>query len=75
MLCKFLTAENLCTGRYNGFACIRKQCSYYQEAQKCEFHESTGDYCRKYGRFGCVGKGSCESLSDYLSAVAEEERA
>ncbi len=72
MRCMFRTADGLCTSRYEGFACISKQCSYYQESQKCEHHEETGDYCRKYARFGCVGRDSCETLSDYLAAVAEE---
>lgn len=75
MRCKFRTSDNLCAGKYKGFACIGKQCSYHRESQKCEHHEETGDYCRKYARFGCVGKDSCETLSDYLSAAAEEESA
>ena len=75
MKCKYLSKDKLCTGKYSGFACIKKQCSYYREAQQCEHHELTGDYCRKYGRFGCVGRGSCHTLSDYLEAVAEEEQA
>jgi len=75
MRCKYLTKDNLCTGKYHGFACIRKQCSSFKEAQKCEHHELSGDYCRKYGRFGCVGKESCNTLADYLEAVVEEEHA
>jgi len=72
MRCKFRTKENLCEGKYKGFACIQKQCAYFSESQKCEHHEQSGDYCRKYGRFGCVGKESCNSLVDYLEAVAGE---
>jgi len=71
MKCKFRTVTNRCTGKYKGFACIREQCSYYAESKKCEFHEASGDYCWKYGRFGCVGKNSCGTLLDYLDAVAE----
>lgn len=73
MKCKFLTKDNVCTGKYSGFACIKGQCSSFKDAQKCEFHELSGDYCKKYARFGCVGKDSCITLSDYLEAVAEEE--
>lgn len=72
MRCKYLARGNLCAGKYNGFACIGKQCSYHRESRKCEHHEETWDYCRKYARFGCVGKDNCETLSDYLAAVAEE---
>lgn len=72
MRCKFRTPDGLCTDKYNGFACIARQCSYYKDSMKCEHHEETGDYCRKYARFGCVGKGSCETLTDYLAAVSEE---
>lgn len=72
MKCRFRAKDNLCAGKYRGFACIEKQCAYFAESQKCEHHEMTGDYCRKYCRFGCVGKGSCGSLVDYLEAVAGE---
>lgn len=72
MKCKFKTNDNRCTGKYLGFACIQRQCAYFIDAQKCEHHETSGDYCRKYGRFGCVGKDSCGSLVDYLEAVAAE---
>ncbi|MGQ9587375.1 MAG: hypothetical protein ACUVT7_03210 [Thermoplasmata archaeon] len=75
MKCKYLTKDNMCTGKYSGYSCIKKQCSIYREAQKCEYHEISGDYCRKYGRFGCVGKDSCQTLADYLETVAEEEQA
>jgi len=75
MRCRFETKDSLCTGKYAGYACIKKQCSSLKEAQKCEHHELSGDYCRKYARFGCVGKDSCQTLSNYLEAVAEEEEA
>jgi hypothetical protein len=74
MKCKYLTKDNLCAGKYSGYACIKAQCSSFKDAQKCEHHETSGDYCRKYGRFGCVGKESCNTLSEYLEAVAEEEQ-
>ncbi len=70
--CRFKGDGNRCLGKYKGFACIENQCAYYAEAQKCEHHEGTGDYCRKYARFGCVGRDSCGSLVDYLGAVAAE---
>jgi len=70
--CKYLTKDNICTGRYAGFSCIKKQCTSLKEAQDCVYHEATGDYCKKYQRFGCVGKASCGSLADYLEAVSEE---
>lgn len=74
MLCKYLSKEGLCTGRYTGYACIRKQCSYQRESKDCEYHDPTGDYCRKFGRFGCVGRENCGTLASYLeSLVAEEE--
>ena len=73
MKCNYLTKDGLCSGTYSGYACIRKQCTHYREALKCEHHEQTGDYCKKYGRFGCVGRESCETLADYLEAFADEE--
>ena len=75
MQCRHLTKDGLCVGKYAGYACIKRQCTSFKEAQNCEHREISGDYCRKYGRFGCVGKDSCQSLSDYLEAVAEEEQA
>jgi hypothetical protein len=72
MRCAFLTKDNICTGKYSGYSCIKKQCAYLQDSQKCEHHELSGDYCRKYGRFGCVGKDSCRSLTEYLEAVSLE---
>ena len=72
MKCKFRTKDDLCTGKYRGFSCIQKQCTYFLEALKCEYHESSGDYCRKYGRFGCVGKDACGTLADYLESVVCE---
>ena len=75
MHCRHLTREGLCDGKYAGYACIKKQCPSFKEAMNCEFKDGSGDYCKKYGRFGCVGRDSCQHLSDYLSAVAEEEQA
>ena len=72
MNCRSKGKNNLCKGKYRGFACIEKQCAHFAEAHKCEHHEMTGDYCKKYGRFGCVGKDSCGSLVDYLDAVAAD---
>ena len=72
MHCRHLTKEGLCTGTYEGYACIKKHCAAFKDAQKCEFREVEGDYCKKYNRFGCVGKESCQNLADYLEAVAEE---
>jgi len=75
MHCKYLAKDGMCIGMYPGYACIKKHCVSYKEAQNCQFREATGDYCRKYSRFGCVGRDSCQTLSDYLLAVAEEELA
>ena len=71
MRCSYLTRDNLCTGKYKGFACIKKLCTYFKEAQQCEHHEESGDYCAKYARFGCVGKNNCLTLTDYLESVSE----
>ena len=73
MKCKYLTKDGLCSGIYSGFACIKRQCANYQQALKCDYYEKTGDYCKKYGRFGCVGRDSCATLVSYLEAVAETE--
>jgi hypothetical protein len=71
--CKFIDSKGICTGKYQGYACIKKQCPSQQEAMACEFRDRSGDYCKKYNRFGCVGKESCSSLADYLDAVSEDE--
>lgn len=75
MRCKFLSKDGVCEGKYEGYACIGNDCTAVKEARMCEYHEPTGDYCKKYSRFGCVGKHSCASLVDYLEAVSEEEHA
>lgn len=72
MRCKYLSRDGRCTGKYSGYACIKRHCAYSKGAQNCQYHESSGDYCLKYGRFGCVGRESCKTLTDYLEAVAEE---
>ena len=69
--CRYLTKDGKCTGKYDGYACIRDQCTLVKESKRCEYHEVTGDYCRKYARFGCVGKENCHSLADYLETAAE----
>lgn len=74
MICRYLGKEGACEGKYDGYACIKGQCPLFREAKNCEHHDLTGDYCRKYGRFGCVGRESCQSLADYLEAIAEEEQ-
>ncbi|MDH3365806.1 MAG: hypothetical protein OEM29_07400 [Thermoplasmata archaeon] len=73
MLCRFLSADGLCTGKYEGYSCIKSDCAYWRMSHECEHHDSTGDYCRKFARFGCVGKDSCHSISDYLQAASEAE--
>ena len=75
MHCRYLARDGHCTGKYDGYACIREHCSILQDAKKCEFHEESGDYCRKYARFGCVGRDNCDSLADYLESIAEVEHA
>lgn len=72
MRCRYLSSGGLCTGRYQGYACIKRHCVHFKQAQACEHHDETGDYCRKYARFGCVGKDSCGTLAEYLEAVAAE---
>lgn len=69
--CKYLSKNGLCTGMYDGYACIRGQCALVRQSKECEYHEVSGDYCRKYARFGCVGKENCSSLADYLETVSE----
>lgn len=75
MLCRFLSSKGLCTGKYDGYGCIKSDCAYWRESHQCEHHDLTGDYCWKFARFGCVGRGSCDSISDYLQAVSEAESA
>jgi hypothetical protein len=71
--CKFLGSNGVCTGKYAGYGCIKSSCVSFKKAQNCEHRDPVGDYCKKYGRFGCVGRDSCQSIADYLEAVAEEQ--
>ncbi len=64
----------MCEGKYSGYACIRTHCAIVRESKLCEHHDISGDYCRKYARFGCVGKGNCESAEDYLDSICEDEQ-
>jgi hypothetical protein len=73
MLCRFMASDGTCTDKYHGYACIRSNCTHWKEAHECEYHSKTGDYCEKYARFGCVGKESCHTLSEYMRATAEAE--
>jgi len=70
--CKFLGSDGVCTGKYVGYGCIKSSCASFKKAQNCEHRDPVGDYCKKYGRFGCVGMDSCNSIADYLEAVAED---
>jgi len=73
MHCRYLSGDGKCTGTYNGYSCIREQCTYLKQTRECEHHQAEGDYCRKYARFGCVGRNSCETLADYLDACSASE--
>lgn len=73
MHCKHLTKDGMCSGMYSGYACIKGHCTLVKESKACEHHEPTGDYCRKYARFGCVGRNNCTSLADYLDTVSEDQ--
>lgn len=71
--CRHLAKDGICTGRYEGYACIKEQCALVKQSKECEHHEVSGDYCRRYARFGCVGKDNCSSLTDYLETVSEAQ--
>ncbi len=75
MLCRYRSPDGICVGKYEGYACISSSCSYWMEAHNCEHHDGAGDYCNKHARFGCVGKESCHTLSEYLQAASEAETA
>lgn len=72
MKCKFLGPKGICKGKYDGYGCIKGSCPSFKKAQNCEHRDAVGDYCKKYARFGCVGKDSCDTIADYLEAVAVE---
>lgn len=73
MHCKYMAKDGMCSGKYSGYACIKGHCTLVKESKACEHHEPTGDYCRKYARFGCVGRDNCTSLADYLDTVSEDQ--
>lgn len=73
MHCRYMAKDGTCSGKYSGYACIKGHCTLVKESKACEHHEPTGDYCRKYARFGCVGRDNCTSLADYLDTVSEDQ--
>lgn len=56
---------NVCQGKYKGFGCIEHKCELYQD--RCEHLE--GDYCQKFKKFYCVGRGECGTEEEYLSSL------
>lgn len=68
MRCVHLEEDGRCSGRYKGFGCIGERCRADKEPP-CP-HYVDGFYCRRFGRFGCVGLSKCEgSVDAYLRAV------
>ena len=67
MECIHLDSDGVCKGKYSGFACIGPKCKAERDPP-CE-HNEQEFYCRKFKRFGCVGRSNCTSLEDYLKAV------
>ena len=46
MICRFLSSNGLCTGKYDGYSCIKSDCALWRESHECEFHDQTGDYTK-----------------------------
>ena len=58
-----------CTGRYDGFGCIKGVCESYtvqaSESGFCTGIVGRGTYCFKYNRFYCAGKDNCGNKNQY----------
>jgi len=67
MQCIHFNADGVCKGKYNGFACIGPKCKAEKDPP-CEYNDQDF-YCRKFKRFGCVGRSNCTSLEEYLKSV------
>ncbi len=66
--CPRLGPDGRCNGLYYGFACIKDKCRMEDREASC-LHCIGGDYCLKYGRFGCVGPSNCATKEDYLTFI------
>lgn len=75
MRCDKLTPEGKCSGKYEGFGCIKEKCKADRRT-RCEFCTPEGFYCLKYRRFECVGAENCSTLQQYMEFVKQRrERA
>ncbi len=63
MACKYDDGKGWCTGRYEGFGCIKGMCDDYAPEESdsgfCSGVVGGGTYCFKYNRFYCAGKENC----------------
>ncbi len=66
--CPRLGADGRCNGLYYGFACIKDKCRMEDRDASCP-NCIGGDYCLKYGRFGCVGPKNCATKEEYLAFI------
>lgn len=77
MSCKYLDKDGRCSGKYNGFACIKSQCSYFKETVdkllNCPYSVEKGLYCKKYKSFLCT-MGKCSTYAEYLEGLADMEK-
>lgn len=68
MHCAFRLEDGRCNGKYKGFACIGAKCRGEKE-MPCPFYDHNY-YCRKFRRFGCVGRSRCgETVEEYLRVM------
>jgi hypothetical protein len=73
MKCVHILSDGKCAGMYKGFTCIGDKCRSEKEAP-CEFYDK-GFYCKKFGRFGCVGLSKCSGTLEQYMKVANSDRA
>jgi hypothetical protein len=66
--CPRLGPDGKCNGLYYGFSCIKEKCRMEDREASCP-NCIGGDYCLKYGRFGCVGPKNCATKEDYLTFI------
>ena len=70
MRCDNLTPDGKCSGKYEGFSCIKEKCKADRRT-RCEFCTPEGFYCLKYRRFECVGAENCGTLQQYMEFVKQ----
>ena len=73
MVCIYDDGNGWCTGKYEGFGCIKGMCQDYKVDENdsgfCSGVVGGGTYCFKYNRFFCAGKDNCGNEGYYTKML------